>query len=200
MRVLSTELAVSIKLSVCERSPSPFWFFLTRFDFIIVWIMVIIANYNLLFRLLGATFFIWRALECTVHCFRMHAFAIQLVINWIYSWHVSLLFRFSSSAHTGWTKKKKERIVSYARATFTLESMRSITILNLILWLYAGTLGLFGMKAVIENKNKKFCPRRGRVCLLCSASNSVYCSRRRDRETQIKEMTRKIILIWNRFL
>lgn len=108
VRVLSTELAVSIKLFVCERSPSPFWFFLTRFDFIIVWIMVIIANYNLLFRLLGATFFIWRALECTVHCFRMHAFAIQLVINWIYSWHVSLLFRFSSSAHTGWTKQKRK--------------------------------------------------------------------------------------------
>lgn len=87
----------------------PFWFFLTRFDFIIVWIMVIIANYNLLFRLLGATFFIWRALGFTVHCFRMHAFAIQLVINWIYSWHVSLLFRLSSSAgiYTGWTKQKR---------------------------------------------------------------------------------------------
>lgn len=40
--------------------------------------MIIIANYNLLFKLLGATFFVPMY---TSMCLQMHAFAIQLVIN-----------------------------------------------------------------------------------------------------------------------
>lgn len=53
-----------------------------QIDFIIVWIMVIIANYNLLFKPLGAqSFLLPRQCITTIVYSDAHAFAIQLDIN-----------------------------------------------------------------------------------------------------------------------
>lgn len=73
-----------------------FWFFMLSFNwfaFIIVYIMVIMANFNLLYGPLGGLLS-----SCDEHSkmlyFGMHTFAIQLVINCMYIFLTSSFFSY----------------------------------------------------------------------------------------------------------